>query len=42
MFIDRNAGAVLHSHGKDIVMCSLVYGNEFKIKNFEMLKVRKM
>lgn len=37
---DRNAGAVMHSHGKNIVLASLIFGSEFKVKNLEMIKVR--
>lgn len=36
---ERNANAVIHSHGKYIVLASLIYtGPEFRIKNLEMIK----
>ena len=35
---DRNAGAVLQSHSKHIVLASMLYGNEFKMKDVEMIK----
>jgi methylthioribulose-1-phosphate dehydratase len=35
----RNAGAVIHSHAKEVVLASLLYkGNEFKIRNQHMIK----
>ena len=38
IFPDRNAGAVLQSHSKHVVLASMLYGNEFKMKDVEMIK----
>lgn len=36
----RNAGAVIHSHSKAVVIATLVYpGNEFIVTHLEMIKV---
>ncbi|SCU79309.1 LAMI_0A08196g1_1 [Lachancea mirantina] len=34
----RAAGAVIHTHSQHAVMCSLIFGNEFKIANIEQIK----
>lgn len=36
----RNAGAVIHTHSKVAVLVTLLYGNEFRLSHFEMIKVR--
>ena len=36
--LDRNAGAVLQSHSKHVILASMLYGSEFKMKGFEMIK----
>ena len=36
--LDRNAGAVLQSHSKHVVLASMIYGDEFKMKDIEMIK----
>lgn len=34
----RGAGAVIHTHSQHAVMCSLIFGNEFRIANIEQIK----
>jgi methylthioribulose-1-phosphate dehydratase len=34
----RDAGAVMHSHSKNVVMASLINGTEFQATNIEMIK----
>jgi len=37
--LERNAGAVIHSHAKEVVLASQIYtGKEFRIKNQHMIK----
>ena len=37
-YLMKNAGAVIHTHSKDAVMITLLYKNEFRISNQEMIK----
>lgn len=34
----KDAGAIIHTHSQNAVMCSLIFGDEFRIANIEQIK----
>lgn len=34
----KNAGAIIHTHSQNAVICSLLFGDEFRIANIEQIK----
>ncbi|CCC69749.1 hypothetical protein NCAS_0D01680 [Naumovozyma castellii] len=34
----KNAGAVIHTHSQNAVICSMIFGDEFQISNIEQIK----